>query len=78
VAEGKERPFLSGAQRVVMHVGAPDMASGFACQGVIDGTGQDIGTERQQKLEDTVAEVIEIPAGLAEEAMKRAEVFEAA
>ena len=78
VAEGKERPLLSGAQRVVMHVSAPDMAPGFARQGVIDSAGQHIGTERQQKVEDAVAEVIEVPAGLAEETMKRAEVFEAA
>src|SRR5271154_2371208 len=62
----------------MMHACAPDVASGLARQGVIDGAGEDLGTERQQKLEDAVAEVIEIPAGLAEEAVKRAEVFEAA
>src|SRR5271154_3186060 len=62
----------------MMHACAPDVASGLARQGVIDGAGEDLGTERQQKLEDAVAEVIEVPAGLAEEAVKGAEVFEAA
>jgi hypothetical protein len=78
VAEGKERPFRSGAQRVVMHVGTPDMAPRFARQSIVDSTGEGLGTEWQQKLEDAVAEVIEVPAGLAEEAVKRGVVFEAA
>jgi hypothetical protein len=78
VAEGKEGPFLSRAQRIVMHVGPPDVASGLARQGVVDSAGQHLGTERQQQLKDAVTEVIEIPAGPAEETMKGAEVFEAA
>ena len=78
MAEGKEGPFLSRAERVVVHARAPDMASRLARQSVIDGAGEDLGTERQQDLEDAVAEVIEVPAGLAEEAVKGAEVFEAA
>ena len=78
VAEGKERVLLGGTQRVMVHARAPDVASGLAREGVIDCAGQHIGTERQQKLEDAVAEVIEVPAGLAEEAVKGAEVFEAA
>src|ERR1022692_1401962 len=61
-----------------MHARAPDVASGLARQGVIDSANQHLGTERQQKLEDTVTEVIEVPAGLAEETMKRAVMFEAA
>jgi len=61
-----------------MHAGAPDMAARFARQGVIHGAGEGLGTERQQEAKDAVAEVIQTPAGLAEEPMKRAEVFEAA
>ena len=49
-----------------------------ARQRVVDSASEPLGTERQQKLEDAVAEVIEVPAGLAEEAVKGAEVFEAA
>jgi len=78
MAEGKEGPFLSGAKRVMVHARSPDVAAGLAREGVIDSAGQDIGTERQQKLEDAVAEIIEVPAGLTEEAVKGAEVFEAA
>jgi len=62
----------------VVHSGTPDMAAGLARQGVIDGAGEKVGTERQQELEDAVAEVIEVPARLAEEAVKGAEVLEAA
>jgi hypothetical protein len=61
-----------------MHVSTPDVATGLTRQGVVDSPGQHLGTERQQKLKDAVAEVIEIPAGLAEKTMKGAEVFEAA
>jgi hypothetical protein len=78
VAKGKEGLFRSGAQRIVMHVSPPDMATGLARQGVVDSPGQHLGTEGQQKLKDAMAEVIEIPAGLAEETMKGAEVFESA
>ena len=58
-----------------MHAGAPDVATGLARQGVIDGTHQNLGAEREQEAEDTVAQIIQIPAGLAEEAVKRAVVF---
>ncbi|MGD0446849.1 MAG: hypothetical protein ABSA39_23175, partial [Edaphobacter sp.] len=37
-----------------------------------------LGTVRQQKLKDAVADLIEIPAGLAEKTMKGGEVFVAA
>ena len=57
---------------------APDMTSRFARQGVINSADQDLGTEGQQELEDAVAEVVEVPAGLAEEAVKGGVVFEAA
>ena len=75
VAEGEDGALLGGAQGIVMHAGAPDVASGFAGQGVIDGSDQDLGAKREQQLEDTVAQIIEVPAGLAEEAMERAVVF---
>jgi len=71
MAEGKERAFPGRAERIVMHGrAAPDMAAGLASQCVIDGAGEDVWTERQQELEDAVAQIIEIPAGLAEEAVK--------
>ena len=54
VAEGKEGPLLSGTQRVVMHAGAPDVASGFARQSVVNGADEDFGTKGEQKLEDAV------------------------
>jgi hypothetical protein len=63
MAEGKDGPFLGRTERVVVHAGAPDMASRLARQSVIDSAGEDFGTERQQELEDAVAEVIEVPAG---------------
>ena len=59
-----------------MHAGAPDVAAGFTSQGVIDGTEKNLITKRQQQLEDTAAQIVEIPAGLAEEAMEGAVVFE--
>ena len=60
----------------MLHAGAPDVAPGFAGQGVIYGADQNLSTERQQQLEDAVAEVVEVPASLAEEAMERAVLFE--
>jgi len=60
----------------VVHAGAPDVTSGFTGQGVVDGADQNLGTKRQQQLEDTAAQIIEVPAGLAEEAMEGAVVFE--
>jgi hypothetical protein len=76
VAEGEDGPFLGGAQRIVVHAGAPDVTPGFTGQGVVDGGDQDLCAKRQQELEDTAAQIIEVPAGLAEEAMEGAEVFE--
>src|SRR5260370_16795062 len=61
-----------------MQDGGTDRAGRVARQGVRHGAGEDLGTERQQEEKDAVAEVIQTPAGLAEEPMKRAEVFEAA
>ena len=78
VAKGKHGPLLRGAERIVIHVGTPDMATGLARQSVVDSAGQDLGTVWQQKLKDAVAEFIEIPSGLAEKTMKGAEVFVAA
>ena len=46
VAESKEGALLSGAQRVVMHGGAPDVSSRLASQGVIDGGDQNVCTKR--------------------------------
>ena len=58
-----------------MHAGAPDVATRLASQSVINGADQDLGTEGEQEVEDTVAQIVELPAGLAEEAVKRAVVF---
>ena len=58
-----------------MHAGAPDMATGLAGQSVIDGADQELGAEGEQEVEDAVAQIIEIPAGLAKEAVKGAVVF---
>ena len=60
----------------MVHAGAPDVPAGFTSQGVIDGTEKSLITKRQQQLEDTAAQIVEIPAGLAEEAMEGAVVFE--
>jgi hypothetical protein len=46
------------------------MASRFARHSIVHSASEDLGTEGQQKLEDAAAEVIEVPAGLAEEAVK--------
>jgi hypothetical protein len=54
------------------------MATGLSRQGIVDSPGQYLGTVRQQKLKDAVADLIEIPAGLAEKTMKGGEVFVAA
>ena len=61
---------------IMVHVGAPDVAAGLAGQGVIDGSDQDRGAEGQQQLEHTVAQIIQVPASLAEEAVKGAVVLE--
>jgi hypothetical protein len=62
----------------MMHAGTPDVASGLTRESVIDRGGQHLRTERQQKLEDAVTESVKVPAGLTEEAVKGAVVFEAA
>jgi hypothetical protein len=54
------------------------MATGLARQGVMDSADENLRTERQQKPEDAVTELVRVPAGLTEEAVKGAEVFEAA
>jgi hypothetical protein len=76
VAEGEEGALLGGAQGIVVHAGAPDMAPGFPGQGIIDGTDQNFRAKRQQQLEDTAAQIVEVPASLTEEAMERAVVLE--
>ena len=58
----------------MMHAGAPDMATGLACQGVIDGADQDLGAEGEQEVKDTVAQIVEVPTGLAEESVEGAVV----
>jgi len=78
VAEGEDGPFLSRAKWVMVHARAPDVASGLAREGVIDSTDENLGTKRQQEPKDGVAEIVEVPAGLTEETMERAEVFEVA
>jgi len=60
----------------VVHAGAPDVAPGFTSQGIVDGGDQNLRTKRQQQLEDAAAQIIEVPASLAEEAMERAILFE--
>jgi hypothetical protein len=62
----------------MMHARSPDMATGLARQGVMDSADENLRTERQQKPEDAVTELVRVPAGLTEEAVKGAEVFEAA
>ena len=78
VGKGKHGPLLRGAERILIHFGTPVIATRLSRQGVVDSAGQHLGTVRQQKLKDAVAELVEIPAGLAEKTMKRAEVFVAA
>jgi len=46
VAKGEEGALLGGAQGIMVHAGAPDVTSGFAGQGIIDGTDQDLCTKR--------------------------------
>jgi len=77
VAEGEEGALLGGAQGIVVHAGAPDVATGLAGQSVIDSAQQLRVTEGQQKLKDGLTQLVQVPAGLAEEAMKGAVVFEA-
>jgi hypothetical protein len=76
VTEGEEGVFLGGAQGIVMHAGAPDVPAGFTGQGIVNGANQSLCTKRQQQLEDTTAQIVEVPTGLAEEAVEGTEVFE--
>jgi len=59
-----------------MHAGAPDVPAGFTGQGIVNGANQSLCTKRQQQLEDTTAQIVEVPTGLAEEAVEGTEVFE--
>src|SRR5208283_5100183 len=60
----------------MVHVGAPDVATGLASQGVIDGTEQDRGAEGQQQVEHAMPQLIQVPTSVAEEAVKGAVVLE--
>ena len=53
------------------------VATGLAGQSVVDRAQQLRLTEGQQQLEDGLTQLVQVPAGLAEEAMKGAVVFEA-
>ena len=46
VAEGEERALLGGAQGIVVHASAPDVAPGLTGQSVIDGADQHLCTKR--------------------------------
>ncbi len=46
MAEGEEGSFLGGAQGIVVHAGAPDVAAGFTGQCVVDGADQNPCTKR--------------------------------
>jgi hypothetical protein len=59
----------------MVHVGAPDVATGLASQGVIDGTEQGRGAEGQQQVEHAMPQLIQVPTSLAEEAVKGAVVL---
>jgi len=76
VAEGEEGASLGGRQGVMVHAGAPDVATGLARRSVIHGAHQDLWTERQPQVENTVAQIVQAPTGLAEEAVKGAGVLE--
>src|SRR5260370_37103754 len=60
----------------MVHVGAPDVATGLARQGVIDRTEQDRGAEGQQQVEHAMPQRIQVPTSLAEEAVKGAVVLQ--
>src|SRR5712691_1530477 len=60
----------------MVHVGAPDVATGLASQGVIDGTEQGRGAEGQQQVEHAMPQRIQVPTSLAEEAVKGAVVLQ--
>jgi len=67
---------MGGAERIVVHGGAPDVAAGLAGKGVIDGAGQDGIAEGQEQVKDTAAQIVKVPAGLTKEAVKGTKVFE--
>ena len=46
MAEGEEGTFRRGAQGIMVHAGAPDVAPGFPGQGVVDGGEQNLVTKR--------------------------------
>jgi hypothetical protein len=46
MAEGEAGTFRSGAQGIVVHAGAPDVAPGFTSQGIVDGGDQNLVTKR--------------------------------
>src|SRR5882762_184599 len=60
----------------MVHVGAPDVATGLARQGVIDRTEQGRGAEGQQQVEHAMSQLIQVPTSLAEEAVKGAVVLQ--
>src|SRR6266566_5751638 len=60
----------------MVHVGAPDVATGLASQGVIDRTEQSRGAEGQQQVEHAMPQLIQVPTSLAEEAVKGAVVLQ--
>jgi hypothetical protein len=46
LAAGEEGALGCGAQGIVVHAGTPDVAPGFAGQGIVDGGDQDLIAKR--------------------------------
>ena len=69
----------AGDQRVVMHAGAVEGQAAFAAEGVIDGPeeGGPRGEDRDDELGQGHGEGIEVPGGMAEEAMEPGPVADA-
>ena len=44
--KAKQGRFWGGTQGIMVQAGAPDVASGFAGEGIIDGSDQDLRTKR--------------------------------
>ena len=69
----------AGDQRVVMHAGAVEGQAALAAEGVVDGPGE--GGPRCEDGDDELGEVhgegVEVPGGVAEEAMEAAPVSDA-
>lgn len=76
MAKSEEGALGTGAQGGVVHPGASDAASGLAGQSVIHGADQAPRTEPQQQADNTVAQVVQIPADPAKEAVQGAVVLE--